>query len=134
MTSRSSRSNGISNYQNSRSLSNLLIGDFKIGPKLGQGTFSKVCQGIHIPTGEKVAIKIMSKDQIKEKSDKIRIEKEINIQKKLHHQNIVQQYAIIETDSTIYIISEYCSGGELFDYIVSKRKLYEIEHAEYINN
>ena len=127
MTSRSSRSNGISNYQNSRSLSNLLIGDFKIGPKLGQGTFSKVCQGIHIPTGEKVAIKIMSKDQIKEKSDKIRIEKEINIQKKLHHQNIVQQYAIIETDSTIYIISEYCSGGELFDYIVSKRKLYEIE-------
>ena len=81
MTSRSSRSNGISNYQNSSSLNNLLIGDFKIGSKLGQGTFSKVCQGIHIPTGEKVAIKIMSKDQIKEKSDKIRIEKEINIQK-----------------------------------------------------
>ena len=59
-----------------------------------------------MPTGEKVAIKIMSKNQIKEKSDKIRIEKEINIQKKLHHQNIVQQYAIIETESTIYIISE----------------------------
>ena len=49
----------------------------------------------------------MSKDQIKEKTDKIRIEKEINIQKKLQ----VQQYAIIETESTIYIISEYCSGG-----------------------
>ena len=127
MTSRSSRSNGISNYQNSRPLNNLIIGDFKIGSKLGQGTFSKVCQGTHMPTGEKVAIKIMSKDQIKEKSDKIRIEKEINIQKKLHHQNIVQQYAIIETESTIYIISEYCSGGELFDYIVSKRKLYEVE-------
>jgi len=127
MTSRSSRSNGISNYQNSRPLNNFIIGDFKIGSKLGQGTFSKVCQGTHVPTGEKVAIKIMSKDQIKEKSDKIRIEKEINIQKKLHHQNIVQQYAIIETESTIYIISEYCSGGELFDYIVSKRKLYEVE-------
>ena len=129
MTSRSSKSNGIPNpsLQNRHPLSTSLIGDFKIGTKLGQGTFSKVCQGIHLPTGEKVAIKIMSKDQIKEKSDKIRIEKEINIQKKLHHQNIVQQYAIIETDSTIYIISEYCSGGELFDYIVSKRKLYEVE-------
>ena len=129
MTSRSSKSNGIptSSLQNRHPLSTSLIGDFKIGTKLGQGTFSKVCQGIHLPTGEKVAIKIMSKDQIKEKSDKIRIEKEINIQKKLHHQNIVQQYAIIETDSTIYIISEYCSGGELFDYIVSKRKLYEVE-------
>ena len=37
------------------------IGDFKIGAKIGQGTFSKVCQGIHIPTGEKVAIKILQK-------------------------------------------------------------------------
>ena len=127
MTSRSSKSNGNSNYHNSRSLNKAIIGDFRIGAKLGQGTFSTVCQGTHIPTGEKVAIKIMSKDQIKEKSDKIRIEKEINIQKKLHHQNIVQQYAIIETESSIYIISEYCSGGELFDYIVSKRKLYEVE-------
>ena len=128
MTSRSSKSNGNNkNHQNNRILNNLMIGDFKIGTKLGQGTFSKVCQGIHMPTGEKVAIKIMSKDQIKEKTDQIRIEKEINIQKKLHHQNIVQQYAIIETKTTIYIISEYCSGGELFDYIVSKRKLYEVE-------
>ena len=127
MTSRSSKSNGISSSKNTKITNNTMIGDFKIGTKLGQGTFSKVCQGIHMPTGEKVAIKIMSKNQIKEKNDKIRIEKEINIQKKLHHQNIVQQYAIIETESKIYIISEYCSGGELFDYIVSKRKLYEVE-------
>ena len=103
------------------------IGDFKIGRKIGQGTFSKVCQGVHIPTGEKVAIKILPKNQIKEKSDKIRIEKEISLQKKLHHQNIIQQYSILDTESSIYIITEYCSGGELFDYIVSKRRLQEIE-------
>ena len=53
------------------------IGDYVIGKKLGEGTFSKVCQGIHQTTKEKVAIKIMSKTQIKEPSDKIRIEKEI---------------------------------------------------------
>ena len=103
------------------------IGDFKIGVKIGQGTFSKVCQGIHIPTGEKVAIKILPKYQIKEKNDKIRIEKEIVLQKKLHHQNIIQQYSILDTESSIYIITEYCSGGELFDYIVSKRRLPENE-------
>ena len=103
------------------------IGDFKIGAKIGQCTFIKVCQGIHIPTGEKVAIKILPKNQIKEKSDKIRIEKEISLQKKLHHQNIIQQYSVLDTESSIYIITEYCSGGELFDYIVSKRRLQEIE-------
>ena len=69
MTSRSSKSNGNStaSLQNKNSLNAMLIGDFKIGAKLGQGTFSKVCQGVHLPTGEKVAIKILSKDQIKEK-------------------------------------------------------------------
>ena len=103
------------------------IGDFKIGAKIGQGTFSKVCLGIHIPTGEKVAIKILPKNQIKEKTDKIRIEKEINLQKKLHHKNIIQQYSVLDTDNYIYIITEYCSGGELFDYIVSKRRLPEVE-------
>ena len=103
------------------------IGDFKIGSKIGQGTFSKVCLGIHIPTGEKVAIKILPKNQIKEKNDKIRIEKEINLQKKLHHQNIIHQYSVLDTDTFIYIITEYCSGGELFDYIVSKRRLPEME-------
>ena len=103
------------------------IGDFKIGAKIGQGTFSKVCMGIHIPTGEKVAIKILPKNQIKEKTDQIRIEKEINLQKKLHHQNIIHQYSVLDTEEYIYIISEYCSGGELFDYIVSKRHLPEIE-------
>ena len=77
MTSRSSKSNGnpVPSMHNRHPLNASLIGDFKIGQKLGQGTFSKVCQGVHLPTGEKVAIKIMSKDQIKEKSDKIRIEK-----------------------------------------------------------
>ena len=51
MTSKSSKSNGISNYQNPRSLNKAIIGGFRIWAKLGQGTFSKVCQGTHIPTG-----------------------------------------------------------------------------------
>ena len=124
MSSLSPKSNGLNKPQ---SASRDSIGDFIIGDKLGEGTFSKVCQGTHKITNEKVAIKIMSKAQIKEPSDKLRIEKEINIQKRLHHNCIIQQYCIIETKSTIYIITEYCSGGELFEYIVNKRKLYEVE-------
>ena len=130
MSSVSPRSNGLdtlSPFSPLQPSSQNTIGDFIIGDKLGEGTFSKVCQGTHKITKEKVAIKIMSKAQIKEPSDKIRIEKEINIQKRLHHNSIIQQYSIIETQTTIYIITEYCSGGELFDYIVSKRKLFEVE-------
>lgn len=33
----------------------------------------------------------------------------------------------IETDTDIYLILEYCSGGELFDYLISKKRLTETE-------
>jgi 5'-AMP-activated protein kinase catalytic alpha subunit len=74
-----------------------------------------------------VAIKILEKIKVLDPSDKKRIEKEINILKKLRHNNIIQQFCIIETSNTIYIVTEYCSGGELFDYIISKKKLQENE-------
>ncbi len=109
------------------------IENYEIGKKLGEGTFSKVYIGTHKKTKEKVAIKIMSKNQIKEESDKIRIIKEINIHKRCHHTNIIQQYNIIETKNLIYIITEYASNGELFDYIVQKKKLYEIEACRLYN-
>ena len=37
-----------------------------IGRSLGQGTFGKVRLGTHLITGEKVAIKILEKDKIKD--------------------------------------------------------------------
>jgi 5'-AMP-activated protein kinase catalytic alpha subunit len=39
---------------------------FYIGRSLGQGTFGKVRLGTHLITGEKVAIKILEKDKIKD--------------------------------------------------------------------
>ena len=42
------------------------IGGFIIGKTKGKGTFGKVKQGTHIVTGDKVAIKILEKDKIKD--------------------------------------------------------------------
>jgi 5'-AMP-activated protein kinase catalytic alpha subunit len=38
-----------------------IIGNYKIEKVIGEGTFSKVKLGIHIPTQQKVAIKILDK-------------------------------------------------------------------------
>ena len=35
---------------------------------------------------------------------------------------------IIETRKIVFLIMEYASGGELFNYIVDKEKLEEIRH------
>lgn len=73
----------------------------------------------HTLTGEKVAVKILEKDKIKDKKDVERITREIKILKKVRHPNIIQLYEIIETESELFLIMEFCSTGELFDYIVA---------------
>ncbi|CAG9328511.1 unnamed protein product [Blepharisma stoltei] len=101
------------------------IGHYIITKTLGQGTFGKVKLGTHILTGEKVAIKILEKDKIKDSGDIERISREIKILKTVKHPNLIQLYEIVETSKHIYLIMEYASGGELFDYIVSHHKVKE---------
>ena len=51
--------------------------------------------------------------------------REIKILKEIDHPNFVKLYEIIENKERIYLIMEYASGGELFDFIVSKDRLSE---------
>jgi serine/threonine protein kinase len=53
--------------------------------------------------------------------------REIHYHRQLHHPNIAQMYEVIATESSIWIITELCSGGELFDYLVEKGRLDEDE-------
>ena len=102
------------------------IGDYLLNEEIGSGGFAKVVQGIHIPTGEKVAVKIMDKAQIfSEPLNLNRIQREIAILKIVRHKNIIKLYELMETPNKIYLVMEYCNGGELFDYIVSKQHLTE---------
>ena len=102
------------------------IGDYLLNEEIGSGGFAKVVQAIHIPTGEKVAVKIMDKAQIfSEPLNLNRIQREIAILKIVRHNNIIKLYELMETPDKIYIVMEYCNGGELFDYIVSKQHLTE---------
>jgi serine/threonine protein kinase len=65
-----------------------------LGRSLGQGTFGKVRIGTHTITNEQVAIKILEKDKIKDKSDVERVTREINILKKVRHPNVIQLYEV----------------------------------------
>ena len=60
-----------------------------------------------------------------------RVSREIKILKMIRHPNIIQMYEIIETPKKLYLIMEYASGGELFDYIVKNTRLKEKEACKY---
>ena len=100
---------------------------FILGQKLGGGTFGTVRLGINCQTKEKVAIKILEKTKMTNCDDKKRLEREINILKKIHHPNIVKLFCVIETERQMYLIMEYIKGNELFQYILMKKKLEEEE-------
>ena len=106
---------------------NNYIGDYIIKETIGNGTFSKVKLGINKYTNEKVAIKLLEKKKITEKKDLERIFREMSIVKTLNHPNIIKTYEIFNKEKYYYMIMDYCKGGELFDYIVKKRRLNEEE-------
>ena len=116
---------GLDKSRADSSQSNFNISHYQIGRTIGKGTFGKVKLGIHTLTGEKVAVKILEKDKIKDSSDVERVSREIKILKQVNNPNIVKLYEIIETQKQLYLIMEYASGGELFDYIVARSRLKE---------
>ncbi|KRY86149.1 Maternal embryonic leucine zipper kinase [Trichinella pseudospiralis] len=102
-----------------------LDGFYELYETIGSGGFAKVKRGVHVLTGGSVAIKIMDKKALKK--DLPRVKTEINALKHLCHQNIGRLYEVIETERKYFLVLEYCTGGELFDYIVKKDGLPEPE-------
>lgn len=74
-----------------------------------------------------MAVKILEKAKITDVNDVERVAREINILKTIRHPNIIQLYEIIETPKQLYLIMEYASGGELFEYIVNHQRVKELE-------
>ena len=106
-------------------------GPYILGEKLGEGAFAKVRLATQIHIKEKCAVKILEKKLLESSRDIQRLKKEIKILKKLRHKNIIQLYDIMESKRNLYFVMEYCKNGELFDYIVSKKRLKEQEACRF---
>ena len=93
------------------------IGPFKLMNQIGTGKFASVYLGIHEETQQKVAIKQIKKSELN--TDNLLL-KEINIQKRLFHPYLTQLYCVIEKSENIFLISEYCSKGDIITNLIEK--------------
>lgn len=101
----------------------IISNEYKLEEEIGQGTFGKVYSGVHLPTEQKIAIKILDKSKIKDKSDFERVCWELKISQAIKHPHLVHLYDMLETDGYIFLIMEFLEGGELYNYIVEKDRL-----------
>ncbi|XP_025105298.1 MAP/microtubule affinity-regulating kinase 3-like isoform X13 [Pomacea canaliculata] len=102
------------------------IGKYRLIKTIGKGNFAKVKLAKHVPTGKEVAIKIIDKTQLNPSSLQ-KLFREVRIMKLLDHPNIVKIFEVIETEKTLYLVMEYASGGEVFDYLVAHGRMKEKE-------
>lgn len=98
-----------------------VVGNYTMGRVIGEGTYGKVRLGTHRLTTTRVAVKQIPKGL------SATLTREIHHHRQLHHPHVTQLYEVIATENSIWLVTELCSGGELFDYLTEKGRLSEQE-------
>ncbi|XP_040898975.1 serine/threonine-protein kinase ULK1a isoform X2 [Toxotes jaculatrix] len=102
------------------------VGKFEFNRKdlIGHGAFAVVFKGRHKERRDwEVAVKCINKKNLA-KSQSL-LGKEIKILKELKHENIVRLLDYQEMGGCVYLVMEYCNGGDLAEYLHSKGTLSE---------
>lgn len=98
------------------------------GASLGSGNSGTVRVATNRRTNERRAIKTIHKLRVE---DFQKFQVEIEIMKMMDHPNVIKLYEHFQDTKNFYLVMELCSGGDLFDHIISTRDFSET-HAAHI--
>jgi len=96
-----------------------LTSKYEIGEELGRGAFSVVKVGTNRKTRDRVAVKIIDRNDVGKDYEK-NLRMEMDILRRVDHPNIIALLEMIEAGNKLYFVMELVTGGELFDRIVEK--------------
>lgn len=89
------------------------LGDFEIGPILGQGGMATVHQATFTPTGETVALKLMLANVENDPTFIERFRREVKASMALKHENICRVIGAGEGDGRLFMAMEVIDGGSV---------------------
>ncbi|KAG1850962.1 kinase-like domain-containing protein [Suillus tomentosus] len=95
---------------------------------IGKGSFATVYKGYHEETHHQVAIKSVRRDILTAKLFD-NLQSEIEILKSLSHRHITKLIDIVRAERNIYLIMEFCAGGDLTNYIKKRGRVEGLEYA-----
>ncbi|XP_058184428.1 CBL-interacting serine/threonine-protein kinase 14-like [Rhododendron vialii] len=99
----------------------ILFGKYELGKLLGQGAYAKVYHARNLKTGQSVAIKAMSLENVLKRGLTEHVKREISIMHRLHHPHIVHILEVLATKTKIYFVLEFAKGGELWTKVKGRR-------------
>ena len=106
------------------------MADFNVLKELGEGSFGKVLLVQHKKTNAKYALKVVDKQHVLTEPDKSSFLREVEINYKINHPNIVKLFGHFEDNECCYLLMEYIGGGDLFSYIpVNGKSILKPEQA-----
>uniref|UniRef100_A0A3Q2XQU1 non-specific serine/threonine protein kinase n=1 Tax=Hippocampus comes TaxID=109280 RepID=A0A3Q2XQU1_HIPCM len=108
------------------------VGSYLVGKMINKGSFAKVMVGLHIATGEKVAIKVINKKKAhQDPYVQKNMKREPRIHQMIRHPNVVLLLETLETENSFYMVLELCAGGDLMERICDSKRLPEKEVRRY---
>lgn len=96
------------------------VGNYKILNQIGEGSFGKVYLALHRPTHRKVVIKTSDKKDPN-------IVREVFYHRQFDYPYITKLYEVIATENKVWMALEYCPRKELYDYLLSKKRIPPME-------
>eukprot|EP00607_Mallomonas_marina_P002946 CAMPEP_0182431676 /NCGR_PEP_ID=MMETSP1167-20130531/50917_1 /TAXON_ID=2988 /ORGANISM="Mallomonas Sp, Strain CCMP3275" /LENGTH=472 /DNA_ID=CAMNT_0024618279 /DNA_START=7 /DNA_END=1422 /DNA_ORIENTATION=- len=112
------------------------IADFILSKPIGKGKFGNVYLSKEKRSRTPVALKVLFKTPMVSAECVHNLRREVEIQCRLKHPNIVQLFGYFQDDKSIYLMLQYVSGGELFKHIgrFPGRRISEAVCREYIRD
>mmetsp|Transcript_4366 Transcript_4366/g.6687 ORF Transcript_4366/g.6687 Transcript_4366/m.6687 type:complete len:392 (+) Transcript_4366:99-1274(+) len=95
-----------------------ILNDYIVFPTvLGTGHYGTVRECLHRPTGQSYAVKSIEKAKI-QRLDHLR--REVDLLASVEHSAVMRLVNVYEDMNYVHIVTEKCSGGELFDRIIER--------------
>jgi serine/threonine-protein kinase len=100
----------------------LVLGPYKLLDRIGKGRMAGVFKAVH-PTGQPVAIKVLSPSKVKDPEALARFRREARLGLRLKHPNVVRTFQVGEADEQHYLVLEYLEGRTLDEILEERGKL-----------
>ncbi|KAF1363112.1 kinase-like protein [Lizonia empirigonia] len=105
---------------------------FQIGKPLGKGKFGRVYLVKEKTSGFVCALKVLHKSEIQQGRVEKQVRREIEIQSRLAHPNILRMFGHFHDTERIFLILEYAGQGELYKHLRREQRFSEAKSAMYI--